>query len=235
MTLNMATSAQVIIGGVRYDFEFDLDDPDATTDVAVRGDAMKRETRLLWAEYDRGPVYASIRISGRVTSANRVPITDERGPVWAAHRPAGPEPRTLHGVRLALAGNGAGGQVEVDGRDLSNMVSDIAVYASHGEIPVVHLDVLPVGGFSLDARARIILGPTIRQLLADLGWIPPEGDPGGTWATEYVVAAGDTVTEVLELGAGETVDDLRGMALHAGERIACRPVWRGPVGELPHV
>lgn len=91
----------------------------------------------------------------------------------------------------------------------------------------------------IQAAVAAAIEPWIAEAAVDAGAIVsaaldrPQIDlAAGTFRREFLIAAGDQVVEVVALGAGETLADILAMALAAGERIAARHAWDGPIEEL---
>lgn len=84
-----------------------------------------------------------------------------------------------HGQRhasLRISGTGMPGctTVELDGQDISAVVTGVALRMSLGEEPTAVLD-LVVHDLSTDvAETHIVLPPAARDLLVRLGWTPPQ-------------------------------------------------------------
>lgn len=70
-------------------------------------------------------------------------------------------------------------RIEVDGRDVSNLVRGARIDLAPYERPEVELDLIPRQfSITLGAVSNVVVDYATRVLLESLGWTPPAGDRG---------------------------------------------------------
>lgn len=75
-------------------------------------------------------------------------------------------------IRIEETGRGS---LQVDGVDMSNVVSGVSVQCSAGEVTRVVLTI-PVAPFAADMEAAVDLDAETAEALRSLGWVKVDGD-----------------------------------------------------------
>lgn len=82
----------------------------------------------------------------------------------------------MTGQKILITGKSIGHGIEVDGRDIANLVTEADIHIEGAALPAVRLTlVVPPADFVLNSAATVTLDDETAAVLKLLGWTPPEG------------------------------------------------------------